>query len=181
MPARIRPATTADLFWLRLLLGQLMDATPDAYPSLDLVGLEAYTAVLAARLSSRDPTLLCYVAEDGDVICGFLSGNQMVRIGHPTTYCFPDFFYVAPAYRHQGIGRALSTALIDDARQRGMTMIEFVGQPGDGQWAQRGWSVVGIVYALPIDAAHASVVPRGVPNGAIDVHGHQDLPHAPLR
>jgi GNAT superfamily N-acetyltransferase len=166
MDARIRPATTADLFWLRLLLGQLVEATA-AYPIITPRDLEAQTAMLASRLAAQDPTFLCYVAEHEEAIGGFVWGDMLSRTGEPRLYLFVSFFYVVPGWRGEGVGRALSNSIIDAARVKGAQALEFVEQAGDTQWQARGWPIVGIVHSLPIDAAHASVVPThtDVPNG----------------
>lgn len=169
MPARIRPATMADLFWLRLLLGQLMDSMPNAYPSPTKQDLEAQTAVLASRLGSGDPSLLCYVAEQEEVICGFVMGDLLTRIGRPNSYLFVSFFYVVPGQREHGVGRALSTAIIEAAHSAGVEALEFIEQAGDNQWVARGWPTVGVIHSLPIDAALASVVSTKKSNGHAEV------------
>jgi len=169
MEARIRPATIADLFWLRLLLGQLMESMPEAYPSPSHKDLETQTAVLAQRLGAGDPSLLCYVAEADEVCVGFVLGDLLTRIGAPRSYLFVSFFYVIPSWRGAGVGRALSTAIIKEAKECGVEALEFIEQVGDTQWGARGWPVVGIVHSLPLDAAHATVVP---------VHGDRPNGHA---
>lgn len=165
MDARIRPATTADLFWLRMLLGQLMDGMPDAYPSPTREDLEAQTAVLAARLGSGDPRFLCYVAEHEEVLVGFVMGDLCTRIGRPRNFLFVSFFYVVPGWRESGIGRALSRGIIEAAKANGVEALEFMSQAGDAQWFLRGWPAVAAVCSLPIDQALASVVPTKVANG----------------
>ena len=171
MESRIRPATIADLFWLRLLLGQLMESMPEAYPSPTREDLEAQTAMLASRLGAGDPSLLCYVAESDEVVNGFVLGDMLARIGRPHTYLFVSFFFVTPAVRGQGVGRALSTAVINEARVKGAEVVEFIGQAGDKQWRKRGWATVGVVHALPLDAATATLGYTKQPNGG-DLVGH---------
>jgi len=164
---RVRPAVLADLFWLRLLLGQLFEEMPAAYPSPTIKDLEAQTAVLAARLGSGDPNLLCYVAEHESVIVGFMLGDFLTRIGRPRSYLFLSFFYVVPSFRGKGVGRALSENMLRVARDGDTEVCEFVAQAGDKQWRKRGWATVGIVHSLPVDAAAASlaVADRDHPNG----------------
>lgn len=166
MPARIVPATIADLFWLRMLLGQLVvEHGALAYPQTGPEDLEGYTATLASRLSADDPTLLCFVAEQDDAVVGFVLGNLLSRRGTPPTYCFVEYLYVAPKARVDGTGRALSGALISAARDRGAAAIEFLGTPADAQWMGRGWLPVALLYALPVNQALASLVPTRYANG----------------
>ena len=167
MDTRIRPATLADLFWLRLLLGQLFEEMPAAYPSPSSRDLEAQTAILASRLASEDPAMICYVAEHEKVIVGFMLGDVLNRIARPHCYFFLSFFYVVPPARCQGVGRRLSTSMLQAAMQRGAEVCEFVAQAGDKQWRHRGWATVGIVHALPTDAAGATlaVADHDHPNG----------------
>ncbi len=163
---QIRPATTQDLFWLRLLLGQLVEEV-NPYPTITARDLEAQTAILASRLATNDPAFLCYVAEEDNVVGGFVWGDRMFRTGEPRNYLFVSFFYVVPAWRGKGIGRVLSTTIIQAAQESGCTALEFIEQAGDTQWINRGWPIIGIIHALPIDAAHATVVPtrEDRPNG----------------
>lgn len=165
MDARIRPATSADLFWLRMLLGQLMDSLPEAYPSPTREDLEAQTAVLAARLGSGDPRFLCYVAEHEEVLVGFVMGDLCNRIGRPRNFLFVSFFYVVPSFRESGIGRALSQGILEAGKANGVDACEFMSQKGDAQWFLRGWEPVAAVCSLPIDQALASVVPTKLSNG----------------
>lgn len=167
MDARIRPATTADLFWLRLLMGQLFEEMPAAYPSPDLKDLETQTGILASRLGGNDPMLSCLVAEVDQVIVGFLMGDYLYRVARPRNYVFVTMFYVVPGWRSQGVGRALSESFLKAALQVGAEVCEFVAQAGDKQWRQRGWATVGVVHALPVDAGRASVAiaDRDHPNG----------------
>jgi GNAT superfamily N-acetyltransferase len=158
MEARIRPATTGDLFWLRLLLGKMHEGV-EVYPAMTTQDLEAQTAVLASRLGSGDPSLLCYVAESEDVVGGFVLGDLMTRMGQPRCYLFVSYLYVNPAWRASGVGRGLSLAIINAGRDNGAEALEFTEQAGDTQWFGRGWPAVATVYSLPMDAAHASVVP----------------------
>lgn len=167
MDARIRPATIGDLFWLRLLVGQLFEEMPEAYPSPESKDLETQTAILAARLGSEDPSLLCYVAEQESVVVGFMLGDFLTRVGRPRSYLFLSFFYVVPGQRGHGVGRALSASMLNVAMERGVEVCEFVAQAGDKQWRKRGWATVGIVHALPVEAAAASlaVADHEHPNG----------------
>lgn len=166
MDARIRPATIADLFWLRLLLGQLVEeAGATAYPQTSPIDLEATTAALAARLGAEDSTLLAYVAENEAVIGGFMLGDLLSRVGEPRHFASITYAYVVPGWRAFGVGRAISRAVADAAKNAGAEAIEFLSRPGDEQWIGRGWPVVARVHALPIDAARASVVSSKASNG----------------
>lgn len=169
MDARIRPATMGDLFWLRLLLGQLVKEEGEtAYPHTRTQDLEAMLAVLASRLASEDPMLLCFVAENEKVCVGFVLGDLATRIGEPGQYAQITYLYVVPGWRENAVGRALSTAVISRAKDAGAQALEFLSRPGDQQWHLRGWPIVALVHSLPIDAALASVVPTKVANGHTD-------------
>lgn len=162
---RIRPATSADLFWLRLLIGALMESKPDVYPSMTARDLETQTALLASKLGSEEPSFLCYVAESDATIGGFVLGDVCTRVGEPRHYLFVNFFFVTPAWQGQGIGRALSTAILNAAKASGATHIEFIEQRDDAQWVMRGWPTVGTVHGLDLDSALATVVSTQAENG----------------
>lgn len=166
MEAVVRPAEIGDLFWLRMLLGQLFAEMPAAYPSPDQKDFETQTALLAARLGSNDPTLVCYVAEHDNVVVGFMQGDILHRPARPHIYLFLNFFYVVPGFRGQGIGRTISTHMLHDSVEAGVEVCEFVAQAGDKQWRQRGWATVGVVHSLPVHAAAASLAVADQPNGA---------------
>lgn len=176
---RIRPATIADLFWLRMLLGQLFEEMPAAYPSPSAKDLEAQTAIIAARLASEDPSLVCYVAEHESIVVGFMLGDCLTRVARPHNYLFLSFFYVVPGYRGQGVGRALSEGMLRAAIERGVEVCEFVAQAGDKQWRKRGWATVGIVHALPVNAAAASLAVADQPNGNTKCESESTLPTTP--
>lgn len=162
----VRPAQLGDLFWLRLLLGQLIQEEGKyAYPQTTPRDLESLTAGLAARLASADPSLLCFVAEQEEVCVGFVLGDMLTRIGEPRCYASIIYLYMVPGWRLQGTGQDISRAVITEAKARGAEALEFLTRPGDSQWAARGWPTVATVCALPIDAALASVVSSRVPNG----------------
>lgn len=165
METRIRPATIGDLFWLRLLLGQVIATRPEAYPTPTKNDLETQTAVLASRLGADDPSLLCFLAEQDEVCCGFVLGDLYTRMGHPHVYAFISFLYVVPGMQGHGIGQALSTAVIKEAKELGAEALEFTSQLGDGQWTLRGWPTVATIHSLPIDGALASVASTKVSNG----------------
>lgn len=167
MDAVVRPAEIGDLFWLRMLLGQLFAEMPAAYPSPDQKDFETQTALLAARLGSNDPNLICCVAEHEKVIVGFMLGDILYRPARPHKYLFLNFFYVVPGFRSTGVGRAISTHMLHQvAEAGGVEVCEFVAQAGDKQWRKRGWATVGIVHSLPTYAAAASLAAADHPNGA---------------
>lgn len=170
MEARVRPATTGDLFWLRVLLGQMVEELGDAYPILTPKALELTTGELAARLGSNDPTLVCYVAEHEQVVGGFVLGNLCTRPSVPQHFLFVPFIYVIPTWRDTSVGRMLSAYCAEEAQKRGAQAVEFLCRPDDRQWFDRGWPVVAMVHALPVEAALASIVPRRPANG----HGLRD-------
>lgn len=166
MPTVVRPAEIGDLFWLRMLLGQLFAEMPAAYPSPDTKDFETQTALLAARLGSHDPNLVCYIAEHEKVVVGFMQGDILHRPARPHTYLFLNFFYVVPGFRGSGVGRAISNHMLQQAVEAGVEVCEFVAQAGDKQWRRRGWATVGIVHSLPVHAAAASLAVADAPNGA---------------
>jgi len=161
----VRPATLPDLIWIRMLYAQLLEEVRPLYPSYDATDLESFTSSVAARLGA-DPHLVCWVAEDGPVIGGFVIGEILHRlIGHPRIFATAHWLYIVPPWRNQGVGRALSSVAIEDFIARGAQAIELAAVPGDSQWAHRGWTPVATTYSLPPDAARATVIPHGPANG----------------
>lgn len=171
MEAIIRPATTADLFWLRLLLGEITDEIGgDAYPIVTPRHLEAITASWAARLGGNDPTFLALVAEHDKVVGGFVIADLGTRMAAPSPFLFVPYLYVVPLWRESAVGRMLSAFVIEEGQKRGAKAVEFFSRPDDPQWTNRGWPVAAVIHALPVEAALASIVPTRTPNG----HGHLD-------
>jgi ribosomal protein S18 acetylase RimI-like enzyme len=82
-----------------------------------LLGISA-PSDLGAALRRDEATVL--VALDGDAVVGCAYGHELV---HPDGECTMLLYSldVAADARRRGIGRALSTAFVDDARARGCT------------------------------------------------------------
>jgi GNAT superfamily N-acetyltransferase len=78
-------------------------------------------------------------------------------VGRPATVCFVEWFYVEPAARGQGIGRALVRAGLGVLALHGVTHIEIASVPGDKQWARRGWGETSRRYAAPVEHVNAWV------------------------
>jgi GNAT superfamily N-acetyltransferase len=165
MPFSIRPATIADLFWLRVLYQQVIEEQAALYPVHDAQEFTHFTATIAARLGV-DPNFHCYVAEDGPILVGFVMGEITFRpIGRPHRVGVCHWLYTIPARRGEGIGRALSLAIAQPAIQAGAEVIEVIAKPGDMQWIHRGWVPVSITHALPLSQAILASTPTTPPNG----------------
>lgn len=162
----VRPATLPDLIWIRMLYAQMLAEVAPTYPLYDAAGLEAFTSAMAARLGV-DGGLVCYVAEDGPLVGGFLLGEILHRtIGHPKTFATAHWLYVVPQWRGQGVGRALSLAALAEYEGKGVEGVELGARIDDPQWAARGWIPVSITYALPFSQAILTVTKRPeAPNG----------------
>lgn len=177
MGAVVRPATLADLIWLRLLYAQLHVERPLPYPRFDGAGdLEAFTANVAQRLALGDPAFCCLVAEDGPLVVGFLLGEVMTRqIGSPHRFGQVHWIYTVPQVRGQGVGRLLTHAAATFSQERGVEAVEICAAPDDPQWANRGWIPVAVTLALPLPSVFLSNTSRSPePNGG--THPTPDQP-----
>lgn len=160
----IRPATLADLGGLRLGLATMLQEHQMPYPHYGDADLETFTASMAQRLLSADPTLLCFVAVDPAQpfpLIGFTVAEICSRpIGQPARYLMAYWLYVQPGRRHEHIGWALCTAVMDRARDSGITAVEICAKPGDDQWARRGWTPVATTFALTLADVTTSINSR---------------------
>jgi len=66
----------------------------------------------------REPTHHLLIAYEGDLPVGFVSGTEISHPDQPTTM-FLNELGVDEGYQRRGIGRALTTALIDVGLERG--------------------------------------------------------------
>lgn len=175
---RVVPATLDHLPGLRRcftrLLAEGLASHPQAYPSYGPEDLDQFTLLCHHRLSQRDETFICVVAEDeaGDLL-GFLGGELTTRaVGHPRVFGAAHWLYVRPEARGQGVGRALTAAGVTTLQLVGKTLghdvthVELGALPGDPQWAARGWQPYLSRFALPVEAVLQAALAERPPVGA---------------
>ena len=136
-PALVRPAEPADLGAIHGLIGELAD-----YEKLrhQFVGSQAD---LGLHLFGPRPCAWALVAEvAGQVRCFALSFRS-----YSTFLCRPGIYledlYVQPAYRRQGLGRALLAALAQQAVEEGCGRLE---------WAVLDWNAPSIAFYRQLGA-----------------------------
>ncbi len=116
---RIRPATSADVPLIRALIGELAD-----YEKLrhEVVATEA---ALAAALFGERPAAEVLIAEVGPDQAGFalFFTSFSTFLGKPGIYL--EDLFVRPAFRGQGVGRALLSKLAHLAAGRGCGRLEW--------------------------------------------------------
>jgi len=148
-----RAASPVDAHALEGLLARLMreqqDRYPGAYPAFTPDAAAAYIAAGYAPRLGTDPHLVAVLAVDRAPV-GCLVGEVVTRaVGRPATVCFVEWFYVEPAARGQGIGRALVRAGLRALAELGVTHVECQSAPGDRQWERRGWHETARRYVAP--------------------------------
>ncbi len=142
----IRPATTEDTptighMWLQLVEyhNALSPDLPHAAPN----GAEMYARRLASRLHDSHTRVL--VAEKEDTLVGFVMGvivDMVPEMFIEETAGFLADIYVEPAYRSQGVGRALVDGLSAWFRTRGVQYVEwYVADSNREGWAF--WKAIG--------------------------------------
>lgn len=128
IPMKIRRAALSDVPFLVTLNRTTQDMHAEAFPERfrrsapEQVVADAFVAMLQA------PSSYWLVAEHEQPVA-FLSAEFRVReeswcmVSHRA--CYLAGIVVAPAFRHQGIARALLAALQQEAHSRGVTSIEL--------------------------------------------------------
>jgi GNAT superfamily N-acetyltransferase len=163
----IRPATIADLPWLRLLFTQLIahgvERFPSPYPSMDDEEFDNFTRAMYRQLTIN-PHFGCWVADDGGTLVGFLAGEVWERaIGKPNRYGSPHYLYVDPQHRGRGVAPALIKAGVEWLRGQGITHVELAAWAGDPLWQRHGWQPYLSKFWLPLDAVLARRAPKPPP------------------
>jgi aminoglycoside 6'-N-acetyltransferase I len=71
----------------------------------------------------NDPRHRLVVALDDDLVVGFVSAVIYVHPDKPAPELWINEIGVAPTHQHQGIGKALMQAILEEARQAGCTEV----------------------------------------------------------
>jgi branched-chain amino acid aminotransferase len=120
---RVRPATHADAPALAVAVCSLLvelGADPSPQPTLQ----QAARALLQDEKASA-----VLVADAEGAIVGFLGASWQSALRIPGRYGLIQELWVHPDWRSRMVGRALLSALCEQARERGVARIE-VGLPG---------------------------------------------------
>jgi ribosomal protein S18 acetylase RimI-like enzyme len=75
----------------------------------------------SAKEFLNDPRHRLVVALDDELVVGFVSAVIYVHPDKPAPELWINEIGVAPTYQHQGIGKALMQAILEEARQAGCT------------------------------------------------------------
>ncbi|HXG12470.1 MAG TPA: GNAT family N-acetyltransferase [Gemmataceae bacterium] len=140
-PVIIRPATAADLPAIVAMRDALNDLERAGCPhaAIQRMTLEEFTAVWGGTLAS--PTHCWRIVEAGGRPVGF----GLIYLVFPQTRspgAFLHWAYLDPAYRRQGLGRALLDHLLDWARAAGAQRVELQFIDGN-EAAERFWTKAG--------------------------------------
>lgn len=140
---RFRPARDADWPWIWSIISEVVSAG-DTYPyppDMD----ESTGKVVWMQQAERSET---YVALDGGEIVGtaYLKPNQPGLGDHVAN----AGWMISAAARGRGLGRDFAEFVIDDARDRGFTAMQFnsvvsTNHGAIGLWRSLGFEIVGTV------------------------------------
>ncbi|WP_328442004.1 GNAT family N-acetyltransferase [Streptomyces sp. NBC_00444] len=121
MTARVRPAEPADLPRVAELAAQHAAYERAAPPVPDLA------ARLAGLLfGTSAPRLRCLVAElPGGELVGYATCAPEISTWEGSEYLHMDCLFLAPGHRGLGLGPLLMDAVVDEARQLGITEVQW--------------------------------------------------------
>lgn len=155
----IRPATPADVEALVSLLQLLFLLETDftAAPDRQRRGL---------RLLLDDPRALLLVAQAEGRVVGMCSGQLLLSTAEGGYSALVEDVIVLPAWRGQGLGRALLAAVGDWARSRAATRLQLLADRGNypalAFYERMGWEGTELICRrkgiIPPDA---SLLPTG--------------------
>lgn len=116
--ARIRPATRADCPAINDIYNFYVRTSPATFDLVEMSS-EWREEWFDARIAASLPVL---VAERGGEVAGWCALSAWSpKAAYRTTV--DESIYIADAYRGHGVGRALLTAILDEARARGMHVV----------------------------------------------------------
>lgn len=114
----IRPATHADCHAINAIYNFYVRTSPATFDLADVPD-ERRTAWFEERAALRLPIL---VAEAGGEVAGWCALSPWSpKAAYDTTR--DESIYIADAFRGQGVGRALLTAILDEARDLGVHVV----------------------------------------------------------
>ena len=165
-PFTVVPMTIVHVPPVRMLYGLLIAEKAPPYPIIDAEELDNFTRCLAQCLlhpeqPERWPGWVAVV--DGEVV-GFLFGEREQRIvGKPKDIWVAHWMVVAPAWRGQGVGKAMVRVGLAWLTQRGIPLVELAAFAGDTQWHDRGWTPILTRYVASVETIGQTVGPAHVP------------------
>ncbi len=127
----------------------LKDATPEALADLNRLilqlrrdGANSQGSFDDLKAVVADANAVLFVAKDGDKIIGSASLYKMRKLGRFGGYV--EDVVVDDAYRGQGLGKQLMTAVIDAAKEAGLGYLYLTSRPDpDRVAAQRLYTKLG--------------------------------------
>ncbi len=132
MDLKIRNATMEDL---DLLVAWRMEVLSDVFPEADYVippDLEEKNRAYYEAALPAGRHIACFASLNGEIIgCGGLClEEEMPSPDNPGGHCaYLMNIYCRPPYRKQGVGSAIVTHLVDEAKARSITKIYLETSP----------------------------------------------------
>lgn len=93
--------------------------------------IEGLSERLVRALFGENPRARAWVADLGDAIVGYATVSEEFSTWSATSYLHMDCLFVRPGLRNAGIGAALLRAVVQEARSRGLS---------DVQWQTPDWN-----------------------------------------
>lgn len=114
----VRPATEADLPYLKPLLMELINAVEDKE------GLNEDRAIENCRALLKDPAHFMLVAKDTGGVVGFINFTTRQSVMHPGLSGLIDELVVSQKARRHGLGKLLVQAAVRKCRRLGCCELE---------------------------------------------------------
>jgi predicted GNAT superfamily acetyltransferase len=120
-------------------------------------------------------------AFQGNELVGFLSAMPGIRDGKP--YWYSQMLAVRNTYRDRGLGSGLKLAQRDQARARGIRLIEWTFDPLEAKNAYLNIAKLGVIvrrYYVNLYGATASEMQRGLESDRVISEWWVDKPRVPV-
>jgi predicted GNAT superfamily acetyltransferase len=117
----------------------------------------------------------------GDQLVGFLNAMPGIRDGKP--YWYSQMLAVRNSYRDRGLGSGLKLAQRDQARARGIRLIEWTFDPLEAKNAYLNIAKIGVIvrrYYVNLYGATASEMQRGLESDRVIAEWWINKPRVPV-